>query len=269
MTARGERMRHMTLRHKLLIAAIIAYLIVPTLVVVPISFSAGSTFKFPPESFSLQWWQRLIESEQWLRAALNSLKVGAIAAPLATVMGTAAAFGLSRVAPEKRNRLLGFIAAPLIIPKILVALAVYGAFLTFRLNGTLIGIALGHTAIAIPYVVVAVLTRLYNHDHRLADAAKVMGATPWRTFRRVTLPLIAPGILSGAALAFVVSFDELVIALFLQSPATTTLPVLMFSSVVYNIDLAVAAASTLFVVVVSAVMFAAQLISLRRRGGLA
>src|SRR5690606_23666540 len=156
MTARGERMRQMTRRHKLLIAAIIAYLLVPTLVVVPISFSAGSTFKFPPESFSLQWWQRLIESEQWLRAALNSLKVGAIAAPLATVMGTAAAFGLSRVAPEKRNRLLGFIAAPLIIPKILVALAVYGAFLTFRLNGTLIGIALGHTAIAIPYVVVAV-----------------------------------------------------------------------------------------------------------------
>src|SRR5690606_15465335 len=104
----GAPVRRMTILHKFFIAGIVAYLILPTLVVVPISFSSGSTFRFPPEGWSLQWWQRLIESEQWLTAALNSLKVGAVAAPLATVMGTAAAFGLSRVIPEKRNRLLAF-----------------------------------------------------------------------------------------------------------------------------------------------------------------
>ena len=246
------------------VTVIAGYLTIPTLLVVPMSLSSGSTFQFPPPGWSLQWYERFFTSPQWLEAVANSFQVAAMAAPAATVIGTAAAFGLVRLSPKLRSAVLAVVMGPLIIPKILVALAVYGTFVGLRLSGTVFGIALAHTAIAIPYVVIAVTARLQGFEHNLVRAGLSLGASPFAVFRRVTLPLILPGILAGGLLAFATSFDELIIALFLQSPSATTLPVLMFNSVVYNIDLAVAAASTILVIVVSIVLMTAQAIGLRR-----
>jgi putative spermidine/putrescine transport system permease protein len=239
-------------------------LVAPTLVVIPMSFSAAETFRFPPDSWSLRWYQELFTSPEWTAAILNSLQAGIYTALFATVLGTAAAFGLARVSARWRGGVNGFLLSPMIVPHILVALVVFAAFLRLGLNGTLIGIILAHTAMALPFVVIAVTARLQGMDSRLTGVAASLGATPVSAFRRVTLPLVLPGILSGAVLAFVTSLDEVVIALFLQAPGAITLPVQMFNSVTVQIDPTISAASSLMVVLVSVPVLLAQVVGARR-----
>ncbi|MEV5407490.1 ABC transporter permease [Thermopolyspora sp. NPDC052614] len=240
------------------------FLTVPTMIVIPMSFSASSTFRFPPTEWSLKWYESLFTSPQWTDAILNSLQVGLIAAGLATVLGTAAAIGLSRLSERVRGLATGFLLSPIIIPNILIALVIFTAFLRAGLTGSLFGIALAHTALALPYVVIAVTTRLQGMNPALGTAGSSLGARPWSVFRKITLPLALPGVLSGAVLAFVISFDEVVIALFLQSPTATTLPVLMFNSVTVQIDPTISAASSVTVLVVSVPILLAQMIGVRR-----
>jgi putative spermidine/putrescine transport system permease protein len=180
------------------------------------------------------------------------------------VLGTAAAFGLARVGRRWRGGLNGFLLSPMIVPHILVALVVFATFLKLGLNGTLIGIILAHTALAVPFVVIAVTARLAGMDGRLAGVAASLGANPFSAFRRVTLPLVLPGILSGAVLAFVTSLDEVVIALFLQAPGAITLPVQMFNSVTVQIDPTISAASSVMVLLVSVPILVAQIAGARR-----
>lgn len=239
-------------------------LVVPTLVVLPMSFSSSPTFRFPPEDWSLRWYANLFTSPEWTAALLNSLQAGVVTALFATVLGTAAAFGLARAARRWRGPLHGFLLSPMIVPHILVALVVFAAFLRIGLNGTLIGIILAHTALAVPFVVIAVTARLQGMDSRLSSVAVSLGAGPVSAFRRVTLPLVLPGILSGAVLAFVSSLDEVVIALFLQAPGAITLPVQMFNSVTVQIDPTISAASSLMVVLVSVPILVAQVVGARR-----
>jgi putative spermidine/putrescine transport system permease protein len=175
-----------------------------------------------------------------------------------------AAFGLARLHPRWRGTVSGFLLSPMIVPHILVALVVFSAFLRLSLNGTLIGIILAHTALAVPFVVIAVTARLQGMDSRLTGVAASLGANPYSAFRRVTLPLVMPGILSGAVLAFVTSLDEVVIALFLQAPGAITLPVKMFNSVTVQIDPTISAASSLMVVLVSVPILLAQVVGARR-----
>ncbi|MFG1610584.1 ABC transporter permease subunit [Actinoplanes sp. NPDC049265] len=242
--------------HTTVVALILA---VPTLVVIPMSFSSAQTFQFPPQGWSLRWYQELFTSPEWVAAILNTLQTGIYTAIFATVLGTLAAFGLARLKPRIRGVANGFLLSPMIVPHILVALVVFSAFLRLGLNGTLIGIILAHTALAIPFVVIAVTARLQGMDARLPHVAAVLGASPSSAFRRVTLPLVLPGILSGAVLAFVTSLDEVVIALFLQAPGAITLPVQMFNSVTVQIDPTISAASSLMVVLVSVPILFAQL----------
>ncbi|MFI5913283.1 ABC transporter permease subunit [Dactylosporangium sp. NPDC051541] len=239
-------------------------LVAPTLVVIPMSFSAARTFRFPPDGWSLRWYQELFTSPEWTAAILNSLQVGVFTALFATLLGTTAAFGLTRLRPPWRGAVNGFLLSPMIVPHILVALVVFSAFLRLGLNGTLIGIILAHTALAIPFVVIAVTARLQGMDGRLAGVAASLGASPVSAFRRVTLPLVRPGILSGTVLAFVTSLDEVVIALFLQAPGAITLPVKMFNSVTVQIDPTISAASSLMVVLVSVPILLAQIAGSRR-----
>ncbi|MEV4511255.1 ABC transporter permease subunit [Dactylosporangium sp. NPDC049525] len=239
-------------------------LVAPTLVVIPMSFSSATTFRFPPDGWSLRWYENLFTSPEWTAAILNTLQVGAYTAVIATVLGTMAAFGLARLRPRWRGTVNGFLLSPMIVPHILVALVVFSAFLRLSLNGTLIGIILAHTAMALPFVVIAVTARLQGMDGRLPGVAASLGAGPVSTFRRVTLPLVLPGILSGAVLAFVTSLDEVVIALFLQAPGAVTLPVQMFNSVTIQIDPTISAASSLMVVLVSVPILLAQIVGVRR-----
>jgi putative spermidine/putrescine transport system permease protein len=260
----GERSSEVRPWLKAYTAIVAILLVAPTLVVIPMSFSSARTFRFPPDGWSIRWYQELFTSPDWIASILNSLQVGIFVALFATVLGTAAAFGLTRLRPRWRGPLNGFLLSPMIVPHILVALVVFSAFLQVGLNGTLIGIILAHTAMALPFVVIAVTARLQGMDSRLSGVAASLGAGPVSTFRRVTLPLVLPGILSGAVLAFVTSLDEVVIALFLQAPGAITLPVQMFNSVTVQIDPTISAASSLMVVLVSVPILLAQVVGARR-----
>jgi len=240
------------------------FLTVPTLVVIPMSFSSSQTFQFPPSGWSLQWYENLFTSPAWSTAIRNSLQVALVTTVLATTLGTAAALGLNRLTPRVRGVATGFLLSPIIIPNILIALVIFSAFLRLSLNGTLIGIAIAHTALALPFVVIAVTARLQGMDAALQRAGSSLGAGPFSVFRKITLPLALPGVLSGAILAFVTSFDEVVLALFLQSPSTLTLPVQMFNSVTVQIDPTISAASSVMVLLVSVPILLAQVIGARR-----
>lgn len=239
----------------------------PTLLLVPMSLSSAPTFAFPPPGWSGRWYRNLFESPVWVESMAVTLKVCLVATPLAILIGTAAAFGLMRMGPRVRGALHAGILAPLIVPHTLVALAFYGTFLKLQLNGTLRGLIFADIVISLPFVVIAVLARLQRHDSRLRDAGLSLGAAPRTVFFRVTLPLVLPGILAGALLAFVTVFDEFVIALLLQSPTLRTLSVQMYDSVAYEIDPTISAASTLLVVIVSVVIFSGQLFGTRKKKG--
>ncbi|GAA1010079.1 polyamine ABC transporter permease [Acrocarpospora pleiomorpha] len=256
----------MTARPWLKIVAVLVglFLTVPTLVVIPMSFSSAKTFRFPPDGWSFEWYERLFTSPEWTTAIVNSLQVGVITAVLATVLGTAAAIGVTTLGERARGLATGFLLSPIIIPNILIALVIFTTFLRIGLTGSLFGIALAHTALALPFVVIAVTARLQGMDPALRKAGGSLGAPPFTVFRKITLPLAMPGVLSGAVLAFISSFDEVVISLFLQSPTAITLPVQMFNSVTVQIDPTISAASSLMVLVVSVPILLAQVIGARR-----
>jgi ABC-type spermidine/putrescine transport system permease subunit II len=244
--------------------SVAGFLTIPTLFLIPMSLSGGSTFQFPPPSWSFQWYRNLVVATEWREAVVVSLQVAAFATPMAVVIGTCAAFGLVRLGQRLRIVGTAALSAPLVIPNILIALAVYGTFLKLGLSGTLLGLVLGQTALAIPFVLIAVLARLQGYDRSFTTAALSLGASPFTAFRTVTFPLILPGIVAGAVFAFVASFDELVIALLLQGPGNVTLPVQMFNAVVEAADPTISAASTVLVVVVSTVIFLVQFGWMRR-----
>jgi putative spermidine/putrescine transport system permease protein len=234
-------------------------LVVPTLVVVPMSFGAGSTFRFPPEGWSLRWYAEFFTSREWLASLANSLQVAVLAAILATVLGVAAAFALDRARFRGSGVVRQLLMAPMILPGIVVAVAVYGVFLRWQLNGTMPGFVLAHTVLGMPFVITSVRAGLAGYDPAMEKAAASLGASRVTTMRRVVLPLIAPGVLSGFVFAFATSFDEVVIALFLQTPDLTTLPVKMYESIVLEIDPTIAAASSLIVVFTTVLLLLPQL----------
>lgn len=240
-------------------------LVAPTLILIPMGFSSGATFAFPPPGWSDRWYRNLVDDPAWRNSITVSIKVCLVATPLATIIGTAAAFGLMRMGVRIRGFLSGGILAPLIVPQILVALAVYGTFLKLQLNATLRGLIFADTIVILPFVVIAVMARLQGHDSRLRDAGLSLGASPAVVFFRVTFPLVLPGILAGALLAFVSAFDEFIIALLLQGPTLKTLSVQMYDSVALEIDPTISAAATIIVVVVSVVILSGQLFATRKK----
>ena len=249
-----------------LIGVVVAlYFILPTLVVIPLSFSAGNNFQFPPSELSLRWYQNFFTNPIWLTSLGNSVLVALLAALLATIVGTAAAVGLNRLT----GRLAGFVRALLMIsmvtPAIVIAVAVYISFLQWHLTGTLLGYVLAHAALGVPFVLVSVTSALGGFDPKLLRASASLGASPLRSFVRVTMPLISRGIITGAIFAFVTSFDEVVIALFLRSPTFQTLPVQMYNSVTYELDPTVSASSSLVVVVVTIIFLVPQLVGNRKK----
>ncbi|WP_405801191.1 ABC transporter permease [Streptomyces sp. NBC_01506] len=241
-----------------------AILVAPTLVVIPLSFTGKRSFAFPPENWSLQWYRNFFTNPTWRDSLLTSLQIAVAVAVLATVLGTLAALALDRGQLPGKGLINGLLMAPMVVPQIVAAIAVYAAFLNWGLSGTAFGFVVAHTALAVPFVVVAVSTSLRGYDRRLDRAAAMLGANPFTTFRRITAPLIAPGVLSGAVFAFVTSLDEVVIAFYLQSPTLHTLPVTMFSSVTVETDPTIAAASSIVLVATTALILLPQL--LRRTG---
>jgi putative spermidine/putrescine transport system permease protein len=241
------------------------YFVLPTLFVIPMSFSSAATFQFPPRGFTLGLYKNFFTNPVWLDSLRNSVMVALLAALLATVVGTAAALGLHNL----NGRLARFARTMLMIsvvtPAIVIAVALYMSFLQWQLVGTVAGYVLAHAAIGVPFVLVAVSSSLGGFDPKLLRASASLGAPPVRTFLNVTMPLISRGIVTGAVFAFVTSFDEVVIALFLRSPTLQTLPVQMYNSVTVEIDPTIAASSSVVVTAVTTICLVMQFVGGRRK----
>ena len=257
-----ERAWHVTLWA--IAVLVLGFLILPILVIVPLSFSSGSFLSFPLPGLSLRWYHELLESERWLSSLRNSVVVACASTILATILGTLAALGLQRARFPGSSLVLALLISPMVVPLVIVAVGVYFFYAPFGLTGSLVGLTLAHTALASPFVVITVSATLQGFDTNLSRAAASLGADPVTAFFRVTLPLILPGVVSGALFAFVTSFDEVVVALFVTGPAERTLPRQMFNGIRENISPVIAAAATLLIVLSVALM--ATMEALRRRG---
>jgi putative spermidine/putrescine transport system permease protein len=233
-----------------LAALVGVYLVLPVLIVVPMSFSDSSYLSFPPGETSLRWFRNILDDPVWLDSALASLNVALLSSACAVVLGVLAALALVRGRLPFRNTIMAVLLAPLIVPYVIVGLAAYIAFLELGLTQTTLGFVLVHTCLAVPYVVINVVAGLVSVDRRLEMASMSLGAGPVGTFFRVTLPLILPSVLAGGLFAFFISWDEVVTAIFLSGPEMTTLPVQMWSGIRVQIDPTVAALSTLVLIVI-------------------
>ena len=246
-----------------LTALVLLFLVAPILIIVPLSFSSGSFFYYPLPGFSLRWYRDFFTSSFWLPSVWNSLIVGSVATLSATVLGTLAALGIWRARFPGQALVLALLISPMVVPVIIIAVGVYFAFAPLGLTNGYSGLILAHTTLAAPFVVVTVLATLSGFDRTLIRAAESLGASPVTTFRRVTLPLILPGVLSGAVFAFAASFDEVVVALLMAGPGQRTLPRQMFAGINDNISLTIAAAATMLIAISLVLMIAVGL--LRRR----
>lgn len=229
------------------VVAVSLYLILPTLAIVPVSFTATDFIIFPPRGFSLEWYGNFFSDPAWRSAAVTSFVVAALAALLSTVVGTLAALGMRQAGARVAKIARTGIILPLVVPTIITAVALYDSFAAFRIVGTIPGLVLAHTILALPFVVINVSAVMQRIDWRIVDAARSLGATPRAAFFKVTLPALKPGLLAGAAFAFLTSFDEVVIALFISGINAVTLPVQMWSGIRFEISPTVAAASCLLI----------------------
>lgn len=245
-------------------APIFGYLLLPTLIVVPMALTPGSLLQFPPGGVSLRPFRDLLGDPAWVAAGVVTLKVAALAVAIACVVATAAAVATHGARFSGRSIVHGVIMIPVIAPLIVLALADYQFLAGFRLTGTWVGIGLAHSVIAVPYVFITVQASLAGLDPALVRSARSLGAGPVALFRHVYVPTLRPGLLAGALFAFAASFDEAVIALFLQGPLATTLPVKMFTDIQYDLSPKIAAVSSLLVGLATLV-FAAQAANLLRQ----
>jgi putative spermidine/putrescine transport system permease protein len=234
-------------------AAIYVFLMLPLLVVFPISLSSAPYMQFPPPGLSWQWYGRYLDDPQWIDATWRSLYVGGATAFLALALGVPLSFSLVRAKFAGRGLLDRLALAPLIVPTIILSVAVYGLFARFKLIGEWYGLVVAHTVLALPYVVLVMAAGLRDFDRALEQAAEGLGAGRWRILARVTLPLLRPSLVSAGLLAFISSFDELVVALFLAGP-NMTLPKKMFDNILMEIDPTIAAVSVMQILLVSLVM---------------
>jgi putative spermidine/putrescine transport system permease protein len=243
----------------LITGLVLFYLVFPVFVVVPVSFSSASYLQFPPPGFSLQWYEKYFDRRDWVDATFLSLRVGFATAILATILGTVAALGLVRGRFPGRNAINAFLVSPLIIPAIIVAIGVYFFYARLQIVGNQYALVLAHTALALPFVVINVSATLYGFDERLEYAAMNLGANRWQTFWKVTLPLIRPGVFAGALFAFITSFDELIVALFISGTGAVTLPRKMWDGLRQEIDPTIAAVSTILISISVLILLTAEL----------
>jgi putative spermidine/putrescine transport system permease protein len=228
-------------------ATTVLFLLLPITVIFPLSFSASPYLEFPPRGWSLQWYRKYVSGPGWLEATLLSLRVGLATSLLATAIGTLAAFGFTRASFRGKSLFLAVILSPILMPGIVVAVAIYFFYARIGLIGSPLGLVLAHTVLATPFVLLTVSASLQVFDRTLELASMSLGGTPLYTFTRVTLPMIRPGILSGAVFAFVTSFDELIVALFVSGTTSVTLPRRMWDGVRVELDPTIAAVAAILI----------------------
>lgn len=240
-------------------AAILTFLVVPTIIVIPMSFSASQFLQFPPEHWSLRWYENYVNSPAWMQATATSLKVAVLTSIVATVLGTAAAYGLI-VSGFRWSRLaLMLLLTPIMVPVILVAIGVFYVYVKLKLLNTLTGLVLADSMLAIPLVLLVVTSALRGYDMSQEMVARSLGASRPKAFLMVTLPQIRFAVLTAAILSFLTGFDEVVIALFVSGGRNATLTRDMFNALRDQIDPTIAAISTVMIGISSLLLACAQL----------
>ncbi len=247
-----------------------AFLIAPLVVIIPLSFNAEPYFTFTremltlqPEGFSLRWYEDLFTSDKWRNSIKNSFIIGLATTVLSTFLGTLAALGLSRKRMPYKDLIMAILLSPLIVPIIVSASGIYLFFAKVGLSQTYLGIILAHTILATPYVVITVTATLAGYDLNLSKASTSLGASPTHTFFKITMPIIAPGVFSGALFAFITSFDEVVAVIFLSSAEQRTLPRQMWSGIREEISPTILAAGVMLILLSVALLLTMEM--LRRR----
>jgi putative spermidine/putrescine transport system permease protein len=242
---------------------LVAFMLVPTLFVIPVSFTAGSFMSLPPQGLSFRWYHVYLDSPTWWNATMRSLSIATATGLLATILGTGAAFVLARQRVSGRVAIMGLVLAPLILPRIITAVALFYLFARLGLVGTELGLVLGHTTLAVPSVMVAVLAVMRGYDVRQDQAAWSLGANRWKAFYYITLPQIRPGLLAAFLFAFVTSFDDLTVALFVSGGSSATLPKQMWNDLLLQVNPTLAAVSTVVLAIATILILLAE--SLRRK----
>jgi putative spermidine/putrescine transport system permease protein len=250
---------------RILCIGVLLFLLAPILVIIPLSFSNSSFLAYPIPGWSMQWYDNLFSSDDWARATRNSFIVAPLATLLATVLGTMAAVGLARVNFIGKATLMSLLISPMVVPIVVVGVSTYLFFAKIGLADTYTGLVLVHAALGAPFVLTTVLATLQGFNHNLVRASLSLGAGPLETFFRVTLPIIAPGVISGALFAFATSFDEVVVTLFIAGPTQVTLPRQMFTGIRENISPTIAAVATLLIIFTTLLMLGLEWLRGRRR----
>lgn len=249
---------------------VLLFLMLPIIIIVPLSFNAEPFFTFTegmlaldPSAYSLRWYSEIINDQKWTLAIWNSFVVGIAAAVIATILGTTAAIGLSSPSMPYKRLITALLLSPMIVPLIIIAAGMFFFYTQFNLVGTYTGLVIAHAALGVPFVIITVTATLTGFDRSLYIAGLSLGASPVKVFKDVVVPLIRPGVISGALFAFVTSFDEVVLVLFLAGPEQRTIPRQMFSGLREQINPTILAVATLLVALSAALLFTLE--ALRRR----
>jgi putative spermidine/putrescine transport system permease protein len=239
-------------------------LIAPLLIVIPISFSSDQYLRFPPSGFSFQWYEKYFGSRQWMEATWISFEVAVATAILATILGTMLALALVRGKFPGKSILYALSVSPMIVPLIITAIGIYFFYAKLKLVGSIPGVVAAHTVLAIPLVLILVMATLKGFDETLEKASLSLGANPFQTFLYVTLPVIRPGVISGGLFAFISSFDELIVVIFVAGTHAVTLPKKMWESIREEIEPTIAAVATLLIVLSVILMVSIELLRKRQ-----
>lgn len=229
-------------------AILLAFMLLPLVIVVPMSFTSGTALTFPTPGWSLRWYQELLHDARWGSSLWNSVVIALSTTLLSGLLGIPAAIGLTWGQFPGKKLIYAVVAAPLVMPVVIVGVAAFAFFASLGLVGSRLSIILTHTAMAVPVMLTTVMASLAGFDRTLLRAAASLGAGSWTTFRRVLLPLIAPGVVTGAIISFIISFDEVVVASFLSVAGERTLPRMIFSGVRESVSPAIASAAVLLIV---------------------
>ena len=239
------------------------FLLVPIVFIIALSFGSSKWLAFPPPAWTLRWYQALAVDPRWLTAALTSLKIGILVTICSVLLGLGASLAVIRGHFPGRQLLRGLFLTPMVLPVVVFAVATYLLFLHVGLGGTLTGFVIAHTVLAFPFAFITISNSLESFDKSIEDAAVLCGAPPVIAFLKITLPSIRLGLLSAALFSFLISWDEVVVAIFMASPELQTLPVLIWAALRQELSPTIAAASSLLVLITLVVMI--TIAALRRR----
>jgi putative spermidine/putrescine transport system permease protein len=237
---------------------VMAFLVLPCLLVIPMSFSGSTSLSFPPKTWSLRWYEAYLFAPEWQEATLVSIKVAVMTLLLATPLGTAAAYGLTISESRWASLARTLFMLPMMVPSILVAVGAFFVYVRIDLNNTLTGLVLAHTMLALPFVLITVGNGFKTYDMNQELVARSLGAHRLKAFFTITLPQIRFSVISGALLAFITSFDEVIVAIFVSSGENTTLTRRMFSNIRDQLDPTVAAISSILITLSIVILLAMQ-----------